>query len=108
MPIIIRSTTEGFRRAGMAHSKQPKEYADDFFTSEQLALLEAEPKISITRVEAPPDEKEEDVARSVLEGMTVDKLKSDCSAMGIEYPGNAKKAELVDLILKNTAPAPEQ
>jgi len=141
--IKIKATKEGFRRAGVAHSKTFKEYPDDFFSEEQLAQLEAEPMIVIEQIftelkthpgtgekmivigeegpgvldtktepktkdpELSKDVDEEAQARKVLEKMTNNKLKSECDAMGIEYPDNAIKADLVDLILKNTAPPPE-
>lgn len=51
MPIIIKSSIEGFRRAGMAHSKTPIEHADGTFTPAQIKQLEAEPRISVTITE---------------------------------------------------------
>ena len=54
------------------------------------------------------DPEEEAQARDILEKMTNAKLKADCDEIGIEYPANATKAVLVDLILENTAPALEE
>lgn len=53
--IRITSKQEGFRRAGMSHTKEPKEYPDHQFSPEQLAALEAEPMLT---VEIVPDRKE--------------------------------------------------
>jgi len=47
--IKVKATKEGFRRAGVAHSKEFKEYPDDFFSEEQLAQLEAEPRSWLSR-----------------------------------------------------------
>ena len=48
MPITIVSTLEGYRRAGMAHSKTPVSYPDGTFSKQQLAQLHADPRITIT------------------------------------------------------------
>lgn len=45
--IRITAKQDGFRRAGMAHTKDPKEYADNKFTREQLAALKAEPMLIV-------------------------------------------------------------
>lgn len=63
MPIIIKSKKEGFRRAGVAHSKQATEYPVDFFTDKQLAALEAEPMLTVEcqleEMAAPSDNNEQ-------------------------------------------------
>jgi hypothetical protein len=51
--IRITAKQEGFRRAGMAHTKEPKEYPDNKFTREQLAALKAEPMLIVEEVQAP-------------------------------------------------------
>ncbi|WP_417594983.1 HI1506-related protein [Oceanospirillum sp.] len=48
MPITIVSTLEGYRRAGMAHSKTPVSHPDGTFSKQQLAQLQADPRITIT------------------------------------------------------------
>lgn len=48
MPIIIKSDIEGYRRAGMAHSKTPVTHADGTFSETQLAQLEADSRITVT------------------------------------------------------------
>ncbi len=45
--IKIQSSHAGFRRAGLAHSQEETEYADDFFTPEQLEILENEPVLTV-------------------------------------------------------------
>ena len=108
--IQIVSKKDGFRRGGVAHPDKPKDYPDDFFSKDQLEAMENEPMLFVTHLPDLPkkDLEEETRARKMLEGMTNDKLKADCDAEGIKYAGNATKAELVDLLLKNTAPAPEE
>jgi len=39
---------EGYRRAGMAHSKTPVSHPDGTFSKQQLAQLHADPRITIT------------------------------------------------------------
>lgn len=45
--LIITSKHEGFRRCGVAHPAAPTEYPDDAFTPEQIAILQAEPMLTI-------------------------------------------------------------
>lgn len=45
--IVITSKKHGFRRGGIAHPKGPVEYPDDRFTAEELAVLEAEPMLTV-------------------------------------------------------------
>jgi len=45
--IVITSKIDGFRRAGMVHSTTPTPYAENRFTSEQLAQLQAEPNLVV-------------------------------------------------------------
>lgn len=105
----IRAMKEGFRRAGISFSKEAKTYPEELFTEEQIQQLQDEPMIEIQHLPdlKDADSDEEDQSRKVLEAMTNDKLKKECDAMGIEYPANATKAALVDLILEKTAPVPE-
>jgi len=44
----------------------------------------------------------------VLKDMTVEKLKKELDAIKVKYPGNAKKDELIVLLLANTAEPPEE
>jgi len=54
--IEITARSDGFRRAGMAHSSTTKKYPDDFFTPEQLVQLKAEPMLVVVEVEDEPEE----------------------------------------------------
>lgn len=45
--IRITSRIEGFRRAGMRHSKTPTDHPFDAFTAEQLNQLETEPNLKV-------------------------------------------------------------
>ena len=53
--IIITSKKHGFRRCGVAHPKEPTEYADDVFTPEQVETLQAEPMLTV--INQPDQEK---------------------------------------------------
>lgn len=48
--IRISSKREGFRRCGIAHSKEPTEYPDDRFTPAELKALKAEPMLVVEEV----------------------------------------------------------
>jgi hypothetical protein len=52
MPIRIRAMRDGFRRAGLAHPAAWTDHADDAFSPEQAAALEAEPMLVVERVAA--------------------------------------------------------
>ncbi len=45
--IRITSSREGFRRAGIAHSKEPTDYADDHFNKDELKILRAEKMLTV-------------------------------------------------------------
>lgn len=45
--VRITSRLEGFRRAGMRHSKTPTDHPLGTFTDEQLAILETEPNLTV-------------------------------------------------------------
>lgn len=47
--IVITSRKDGFRRAGIAHPARSTGYPDDFFSDEQLRLLEAEPMLTVAK-----------------------------------------------------------
>jgi len=51
--IRIISLIDGFRRAGMAHSKTPTDHPEDAFSKAQIAALQAEPKLSVQLIDAP-------------------------------------------------------
>ncbi len=49
--IIIRSKKAGFRRCGIAHPKEETQYPDDRFSKEELAILQAEPMLTVELAE---------------------------------------------------------
>jgi|GEM_PF-1696955 len=51
--IVIVSAQAGFRRAGIAHTAEPAEYPDDFFTKEQLEALKQEPLLTVSHETKP-------------------------------------------------------
>ncbi len=55
MPKIVRitSTVDGFRRAGMSHPASTEEYPADWFDREELAALQAEPKLIVQVLDLP-------------------------------------------------------
>jgi hypothetical protein len=55
--IRIRSKREGFRRCGIAHSAEPKDYPNEQFTKKQFADLKAEPMLFVEEL---PDPKEKE------------------------------------------------
>jgi hypothetical protein len=57
--IRIRSKREGFRRCGIAHSAEPKDYPNEQFTKKQLAELKAEPMLFVEELPDPPKDKKE-------------------------------------------------
>lgn len=69
--IRITSKQEGFRRAGMSHTKEPKEYPDHQFSPEQLAALKAEPMLIVVieeKVKEVPLEKTAPASKAAVSG----------------------------------------
>ncbi len=52
--IRITAKQDGFRRAGMAHTKEPKEYPDNKFTRDQLKALKEEPMLIVEEIDNQP------------------------------------------------------
>jgi hypothetical protein len=48
--IIITAKKDGFRRCGIAHSKNKVEYPDDAFSPKDLETLEEEPMLVVNKV----------------------------------------------------------
>ncbi|MFW9266506.1 HI1506-related protein [Pseudomonas sp. NR3] len=61
MTIVITSKRDGFRRCGIAHPSTPTNYADDFFTEDQLEALSKEPQLIIAYAEDEFDQVQEQV-----------------------------------------------
>ncbi len=51
MGIQIASKVDGFRRCGVAHSKDPVVYPDKRFSKAEIAALRAEPMLTVTEVD---------------------------------------------------------
>ena len=50
--IRITAKQDGFRRCGIAHSKEPVEYGDERFDADELAVLQAEPLLVVETLRA--------------------------------------------------------
>lgn len=104
--IEIRSKSDGFRRCGIAHSKAPVVYPDDRFTDEELRILQGEPMLKVRILEeVEPDD--DDTARAWLNNQSMTYLRNTLDELEVEYPARPKKSELVELVMNNTAPVPE-
>jgi len=87
--IRIRSLSEGFRRAGVAHSVAPTEYPDDRFTAAELEQLLFEPKLAVEVLanDAGGDTgKSDDADKSDDAGKSDDESKSDDADMSAKKP----------------------
>lgn len=100
--IAITSKKDKFRRCGMEHSRERTEHPDGTFTEEQVEILKAEAMLIVE------DDGYIAKADKPLKEMTVADLKELCNKLEIEYSGNAKKADLIELIEKHTAEPPEE
>jgi hypothetical protein len=83
--IRIRSKVDGFRRCGVPHPSDWKEYPDGVFSPEQLEILKAEPML---QVEDSPD----------APGLTVPQIKAKLTELGVEIPKAANKPDLQALL----------
>ena len=54
--IRITAKRHGFRRCGIAHPGQPTDYADERFSAEELARLEAEPMLLVEHLPGSSDD----------------------------------------------------
>lgn len=75
MPITIVSKRDGFRRCGIAHPAAPTTYPEGRFTDDELARLEAEPMLVVTR-SAPIGDATGDPMKSEADGTHVEKPKT--------------------------------
>lgn len=66
MPVQIKSMVDGFRRVGVAHSVEPKYYADQYFSEAQLVQLRSERRLAVNLVEEVPEG--ETVVRATSQG----------------------------------------
>lgn len=63
--IKIIAKREGHRRCGMAHSVTATTYAVDYFTPEQLAILQADPTLTVTIDDVEVDDEPIEAATSI-------------------------------------------
>ncbi len=89
MPVQITAKKDGFRRAGVAHPTVMTEYADDAFTAEQLALLKAEPMLTVKIIKAAKKDNGSKEAAVVAETETQD------TAAAVAAPAETASAESV-------------
>ena len=99
--IEIKSKRDGFRRCGVAHTKEPVEHADDKFSEEEIAVLKADPMLTVMHIE------DKVIAETpALSEMTVAELKELLTKLKVSYDNKATKAVLIDLVKANTAEPP--
>ena len=95
MPIKISCKDKaGFRRCGVLFPKGETVYPDDEFTPEQIDILKAEKHLSVEIVQ---DESKPGWG-------TIAEIKQTLKDMNIEYPKDAKRADLIGLIEANSGP----
>ena len=95
MPIKITSARDGFRRCGMAHSKQTTQYPDGKFSKKEIAILENESMLTVEVIDGKSSNGKNEAKKSLM-ALTVEDLKR----IGEKY--NCKettKEKLVDEIL---------
>jgi hypothetical protein len=51
--VRIKAQRDGYRRAGVAHTKAPVDHAHDTFSPAQLEQLQADPNLSVSVVDKP-------------------------------------------------------
>jgi hypothetical protein len=93
--IRIRSLSEGFRRAGVAHSVAPTEYPDDRFTADELEQLLFEPMLA---VEVLPDDFSEITPQEIRQFIIGlhDKMGNDDEATDVGSSAQATDAACAD------------
>ncbi len=100
MPIKIISSRDGFRRCGMAHSKEATTHPDGKFSKKEIEILQNESMLMVEIIPAKPNgEKSGDPEKHTKEGlmkMTVPEIK----VIGEKYDcQETTKEKLVDEIL---------
>lgn len=96
MPIKITAQKDGFRRCGMAHSRQPTEHPDSKFSKEEIKILENESML-IVEVITGKSGKGSGNAKASLMALPVEDLKK----IGQKYNcQQTTKEKLVDEILE--------
>jgi hypothetical protein len=105
--IRIRSSINGFRRAGITHSADATVYPIDAFSASQLKQLEAEPRLSVefitenTQADSSADTSrslDDDGVETDLNSLTVEQLRDIAAAGEIDGYKTLKKAQLIEAI----------
>jgi hypothetical protein len=111
--IRITSKVDGYRRCGVLHPARPTEYPDDRFSEQELAMLKADPILTV-EVESSETETAEPATGVVghldpktLENMKVAELEKLAADMGLKVPGKATKKQLIELIASEPVEASE-
>ncbi|MBI1262955.1 MAG: hypothetical protein GC184_14655 [Rhizobiales bacterium] len=87
----ITSARPGFRRAGIAHPIGPTNYPLDFFTKEQLRLIEDEPMLTIEKIDA-------DEMAPIIQGKATGPISALASGL-LQIPlGGEKSIKLAELV----------
>jgi hypothetical protein len=110
MPIRITAKKNGFRRCGIEHSGTTVEHADGKFSEAEIETLMNEPNLVVEIIQGSPGVKPvnvEALKSSVSASMTVKQLEAELTKMGVTLPEKYTKADLVELLVKQTA-APEE
>lgn len=92
--IRITAQQEGFRRCGIAHTVAAVEYQDDQFTKEQLAYLQAEPKLVVEIVKDAPQRPNANDTIALVKGA------ADLAALEELAVGEERKSVLAAIVAK--------
>lgn len=99
--IRIIAKRDGFWRGGIEHSALPKEYPDDAFTIEQLAILKAEPMLLVDVLPDPGEPGQVGEPTGPVAQFGSINLK-DFAVLGRNDPAPGSKVTLEDLDDLNT------
>ena len=72
MALRITAQNDGFRRCGIPHPAQPTDHPAGRFTEEQIAILKADPMLTVVEIEDAPDHEAEKKALAEKEAAEKD------------------------------------
>lgn len=92
--IRITSQQDGYRRAGTAHSVKAVEHPPGTFTAEQLAQLQADPRLSVQVIDSPHNPESAAVPALAAPGSTggPQEAVSEAVSQAIENPSEDRGA----------------
>lgn len=93
--IRIKSKQEGFRRCGVAHSKNAVEYADDRFSEDELAILQGESMLVVEVL--PYSNQPPQAARAIIAQVKVTEDMAELDRLAAE---NQDRKSVLDAIEK--------